>query len=119
MVATSLNIDLHLSADACIAVCRIAQTIFQSAFRMVRSNQMMIPGAWEPRRRSAVAVNPASEVTLPPSPAATGGGSESRPHTQSAELPGWLKLSIFTATLLAAMWLAMTVFFQHPPPVVV
>ena len=80
---------------------------------------MMIPGAWEPRRRSAVAVDPASDDTLASPPAAIGGGSEWRPDIQPAELPNWLKVSIFTATLLAAMWLVMTVFFQSPPPLVV
>ena len=32
-------------------------------------------------------------------------------ETQSAELPGWLKVSLFAAALLAAMWLAMGKFF--------
>jgi hypothetical protein len=34
------------------------------------------------------------------------------PETQPAELPGWLKVSIFAAALFAAMWLAMAMFFE-------
>jgi len=34
-------------------------------------------------------------------------------------MSNWLELSIFTATLLAAMWLAMTVFFGSPSGLVV
>jgi hypothetical protein len=40
--------------------------------------------------------------------AAAGGPSEAK--IQRAELPGWLKVSIFAAVLIAAMWLVMSVF---------
>jgi len=69
---------------------------------------MMIPGAWEPRPRSGAVVEP-----LPPAPrrpADITGGSASARDTQRAELPSWLKVSIFAATLLAATLLVMTVF---------
>jgi hypothetical protein len=38
------------------------------------------------------------------------GGDGSRPGTRRPELPGWLNVSIFAATLLAATWLVM--FFE-------
>jgi hypothetical protein len=69
---------------------------------------MMIPGAFEPRPRSGAVVEP-----LPPAPrrpADITGGSGSGRDTQHAELPSWLKVSIFAATLLAATLLVMTVF---------
>jgi hypothetical protein len=69
---------------------------------------MMIPGAWEPRPRSGAVVEP-----LPPAPgrpADITGGSGSGRDTQRAELPSWLKVSIFAATLLAATLLVMTAF---------
>lgn len=68
----------------------------------------MIPGAWEPRPQSMA-------------PGATGApidrvyervksGRVSAPDAQRAELPSWLKVSIVAAVLIAAMWLAMSVF---------
>jgi hypothetical protein len=67
---------------------------------------MMIPGAWEARRRSSApvrvvgvvgAVDVVEPVALAP---------------QRPELSTWLKVSIFAGTLLTAMWLAMAVFFD-------
>ena len=76
---------------------------------------MMIPGAWEARRRSG---NPVDVVQAPASapkqPEAGQGGNETLspgPDTERTEPPGWLKVSIFAGTLLTAMWLAMMVFF--------
>jgi len=78
---------------------------------------MMIPGAWEPRRLSE-ALPSMTPVTVK-QPAATGGASEWPPDIQGPGMSNWLELSIFTATLLAAMWLAMTVFFGSPSGLVV
>ena len=82
---------------------------------MVGSHVMMIPGAWEPRGRSGAPVNIVNVVdVVDVRPAGSRGGDEtSFPglDTQRSELPGWLKVSIFAATLLTVMWLAMTVFF--------
>jgi hypothetical protein len=81
----------------------------------MEGNVMMIPGAWEPRGRSGA---PGSVVNVvegvDPLPAASRAGNQTvfpGPDTQRSELPGWLKVSIFAATLLTVMWLAMTVFF--------
>ncbi len=72
------------------------------------SNMMMIPGGWEPGRRSNSVEEP---VTAAPRQLADSrGGNGSRPETQRRELPDWLKVSIFAATLLAATWLVM--FFE-------
>jgi hypothetical protein len=63
---------------------------------------MMIPGEWEDRPRSAAGAEPSV-----PAPRVDGRAAvESRPP-QRRELPGWLKVSIFAATLLAATWLVM------------
>jgi hypothetical protein len=78
---------------------------------MVGSNMMMIPGAWEPRRRSGAVVEPPASAPRPPADGRGGSGQE--PQTQRAELPTWLRVSIFTAMLVAAMWLVMTVFFER------
>jgi hypothetical protein len=75
---------------------------------MVGSHMMMIPGAWEPRPRSGAVVEPLASA--PRRPADSTGGNESGRDTQRAELPSWLKVSIFAATLLAATLLVMTVF---------
>jgi hypothetical protein len=77
---------------------------------------MMIPGAWEARRRSGNI----ADVVEPLSPAprqreASRGGNETSfpgPDTERPEPPSWLKVSIFAGTLLTAMWLAMMVFFD-------
>jgi hypothetical protein len=70
----------------------------------------MIPGAWEARPRSGTVVAPLTSG--PTRPADSPGGDRAEgPETQPAELPGWLKVSIFAAALLAAMWLAMAMFF--------
>ena len=71
---------------------------------------MMIPGAWEPRPQSVAVVAPLAPAPKPP--ADSRGGHPSGPDSQRAELPSWLKVSIFAATLLVAMWLAMAVFFD-------
>ena len=71
----------------------------------------MIPGAWEPRPRSAAAVEPLASV--PQRPAESGSGTVVAPERQRAELPGWLKVSIFAGTLLVATWLAMALFFHR------
>jgi hypothetical protein len=72
---------------------------------------MMIPGAWEPRPRTAAVVEPLGSVPQPPADNRSGTGLE--PETPRAELPGWLKVSIFAGTLLVAMWLAMALFFHR------
>jgi hypothetical protein len=69
---------------------------------------MMIPGAWEPRPRSGAVVAP--PASTPRRSADGSGGNGSERDTQRAELPSWLKVSIFAATLLAATLLVMTVF---------
>ena len=74
---------------------------------------MMIPGALEPRR-SVTAVNVVGAVgavdVVDTRPADGRGGNGSELDTERPELPSWLKVSIFAATLLAAMWLSMAVF---------
>jgi hypothetical protein len=70
---------------------------------------MMIPGAWEARPRSAAVVEPLTPG--PGRPAGRPGRDEPAAETQSAELPAWLKVSIFAVVLLAAMWLVMAMFF--------
>jgi hypothetical protein len=70
---------------------------------------MMIPGAWEPRPRSG-AVVVESFASAPRRSADRPASSGSGRDTQRAELPSWLKVSIFAATLLAATLLVMTVF---------
>ena len=79
--------------------------LFDPASSMVDSNMMMIPGAWEPRPRAGGFVEPRASAPTPP--AGSRGSHGSRPVTQRRELPGWLNVSIFAATLLAATWLAM------------
>jgi hypothetical protein len=84
---------------------------------------MMIPGTWEPRGRSVDPVSNVSSVSAvgavkPPAPvprqAVDGGGNNQRPaDAQRSDLAGWLKVSIFAGTLIIAMWLAMSVFFQR------
>jgi len=71
----------------------------------------MIPGAWEPRPRSAAVVEPLASMPQPPADSRSGTGLG--PETQPAELPGWSKVSIFAGTLLVAMWLAMALFFHR------
>jgi hypothetical protein len=68
---------------------------------------MMIPGAWEPRPRSIAVAEPPAAA---PERAADSRDGGSAADTQRAELPGWLKVSIFSATLLVATWLAMAMF---------
>ena len=77
----------------------------------------MIPGAWELRRRPGFAANRVeaanvveSRALTPNQPVASQSGSRS--DTERPEPSSWLKVSIFAGTLLAAMWLAMTVFFD-------
>ncbi len=73
---------------------------------------MMIPGAWEARRRPGGPVNVVEPLTSTPAQLATGrGGNEAGPETERPELPAWVRVSIFAATLLVAMWIAMTAFF--------
>jgi hypothetical protein len=71
---------------------------------------MMIPGAWESRRRSVNTVNVAETVT-PVEQAGNAGRNERPLLTPRPELASWIKVVIFAGTLLTAMWLAMTVFF--------
>ena len=70
----------------------------------------MIPGAWEPRPRSATAVEPQASIPQPPAERRKSTGLA--PERQRAELAGWLKVSIFAGTLLVASWLAMALFFH-------
>jgi hypothetical protein len=74
---------------------------------MVASTIMMIPGEWEARRRPGAPVSVVNVVGVV-DPATSGPKAETERH----ELPGWIKVSIFAGTLLVAMWLAMTVFFD-------
>ena len=72
---------------------------------MVEGTMMMIPGEWESRPRSVAAVEP---LPAPPrQPADSPGGNAPQPVARRGELPGWLRVSIFAATLLAATWLVM------------
>ena len=75
---------------------------------------MMIPGAWEPRPRSIAVVAPLILAPKAPSDSRVGSSGPALSGVEGparAELPGWLKVSIFAATLLAATWLAMAMFF--------
>ena len=68
----------------------------------------MIPGTWEPRRRTAVA-----EDTPAPPPATlamTPAAGAPAPRAERRGLPTALQVSIFAATLLAAGWLVMAAF---------
>jgi len=70
---------------------------------------VMIPGAWEPRPRSAAGPLP---VALAPSPpVAVQRDSAPASEARRAELPAWMKVSIFAGTLLTATWIAMALFF--------
>jgi len=69
---------------------------------------VMIPGAWEPRLRSAAVPPP---VALAPSPPVAAPGDSAPAEARRAELPAWMKVSIFAGTLLAATWIAMALFF--------
>ena len=67
----------------------------------------MIPGTWEPHRRTgAVEAMAASTPAIPARRRATDPGPPPAPRG----LPTAVKVSIFAATLLAAGWLVMTVF---------
>jgi hypothetical protein len=68
----------------------------------------MIPGAMEPRRPSSAVGNPAAPADRIYARVPDGRPSEAK--VQRAELPGWLKVSIFAAMLIAAMWFVMSVF---------
>jgi hypothetical protein len=77
--------------------------------------KMMIPGAWEPRRRSGASVAESSTsprygpFTSVPNGPTDRRGNESGGDTQLNALrwPPWLKVSIYAAALLAAKLLAM------------
>ena len=77
---------------------------------MVISDMTMIPGAWEPRRKPTTVDEPVSTDVAPP--AASRSAAPIEPAPQRRELPGWLQVTIFAATLLAATWLAMMMFFE-------
>jgi hypothetical protein len=71
---------------------------------------LMIPGAWESRRAAAVP---------PPLPAPVErrvavSVAVREPERPRPKVAGWIKVSIFAATLLAGMWLAMAAI--HPLP---
>ena len=70
---------------------------------------VMIPGAWEPRLRSAAVPQPVALAPWPP--VAAQGESAPTSEARRAELPAWMKVSIFAGTLLAATWIAMALFF--------
>lgn len=65
----------------------------------------MIPGAWEPRRLAGAPVTVVVAVE-------TIKVVEVVEEVRRRELPGWLKVAIFAATLFAVMWLTMAVFFE-------
>ena len=69
----------------------------------------LIPGAWEPRPRSAAVPQPVALAPAPPVAAR----ADNAPATEArrVELPAWMKVSIFAGTLLAATWIAMALFF--------
>ena len=77
----------------------------------------MIPGAWEPRPRAATVQPPVASGSMRPVEGGGGHGSGPAPiaaqghATEQAELPGWIRVSIFAGTLLAATWIAMAMFF--------
>ena len=64
---------------------------------------MMIPGAYDGHPRP---------VTTPTLVETTRTSDDVAPAAQRRELPGWLKASVFAATLLVVMWLTMAVFFR-------
>jgi hypothetical protein len=65
---------------------------------------MMIPGQHEGRPRTAVALATPPLVPI----AVSNRGAVIVPlDSQRRELPGWLKVAIFAAILLAATWLMM------------
>jgi hypothetical protein len=70
---------------------------------------MMIPGAWESRRRSGAPVNPVNlaNPVNPVNPV----NLMNLANPVNPELASWIKVSIFAGTLLTAMWLAMMLFF--------
>jgi hypothetical protein len=68
----------------------------------------MIPGAWERRRPSSAVGNPAVPMNRVYDRVES--GRPSGPDVPRAELPGWLKVSIFAAMLIAVMWLVMSAF---------
>ena len=77
---------------------------------MVISDMNMIPGAWEPRRKPTTVDARDTADAAPTAPSR--GAAPIEPAPQRRELPGWLQLAIFAATLLAATWLAMMMFFE-------
>jgi hypothetical protein len=68
---------------------------------------MMIPGQWEGRPRPPM--TPAAELALePPSaPPVVGGADGSLRSESKRERPGWERVAIYAAALLAASWVAM------------
>jgi hypothetical protein len=70
----------------------------------------MIPGTWEPRRKSTAVDEPVTTAAAPPAVSRPAAPAEAAP--QRRELPGWLQVTIFAAILLAATWLAMMMFFE-------
>ena len=78
---------------------------------------MMIPGAWEPRR--AIGGSSFDDDCDCQTTSGHWRRSDRPPQIQRPGMANWLELSIFTATLLAAMWLAMTVFFESPSGLVI
>ena len=113
-MATSLNIrDAHADTIAVIGEAECAEQ--HSPFRdpassMVISDMTMVPGAWEPRRQPTTIDAPVSTDVAPA--AASRGAAPIAPAAPRRELPGWLQVTIFAATLLAATWLAMMMFFE-------
>jgi hypothetical protein len=69
-------------------------------------DSMIIPGAYDARPRPVAVPNVVRESRT---------GDDVEPTARRRELPGWLKASIFAATLLIVMWLSMAVFFQPAP----
>jgi hypothetical protein len=77
---------------------------------MVSSDMTMIPGTWEARRKPTAVDQPMTAAA--PAPPASRSAAPPEPPPQRRELPGWLQVTIFAVTLLAATWLAMMMFFE-------